>query len=128
MTSTSRSAIVSPHVAWADTAWKLLVCSEAPDISLEGVNRRGHAVEHSETVKNSQYDLEAHTAVAALDAHQRLTIDAGSVGQLVLGQAAQLAPRLHVAADVAQRAPHGQRGRRGWCGRHNVPFRGHYTA
>jgi hypothetical protein len=124
MTSTSRSAIVSPQVAWADTAWKLFVCPQAPNIGPKGVNRRGHAVEDSETVKDTQHDLEAHSAVAPLDAHQRLTIDAGSVGQLVLGQAAQLAPRLHMAADVAQRAPDRKRGR---GRRHNVLSKGHYT-
>jgi hypothetical protein len=111
MISTSRSAIVSSQVAGADTAWKLVVCPQAADIGPIGVNRGGHAVEDSKTVKDTQYDLKAHSAVAALDAHQRLTVDAGSVGQLVLGQTAQLAPRLHMAADVAQRAPDRKRRR-----------------
>ena len=62
-------------------------------------------------MQDAKYDLEAHSAVAALDAHQRLAVDAGSVGQLILGEAAQLAPRLHMAADVAQRAADGKRGR-----------------
>jgi len=111
MTSISRSAIVSARLAGADAAWELVICPQAPDIRRIGVNRRGHLIESSEAVKDSKHDLKAHCTVAALDAHQRLTIDAGPVGQLVLGQAAQLAPRLHMATNVAQRAPDGKRGR-----------------
>jgi hypothetical protein len=83
----------------------MLVRPQATDIGLVGVHRRGHAIQDAETVQNAKYVLKAHAALAVLHAHQRLAIDACAVGQLVLGQAAQLAPRLHVAADVAQGAP-----------------------
>jgi hypothetical protein len=109
MTSTSRSAIVSPQVAWTHTARKLVICPQATDIGLVGVHRCGHTVQDAETVQNAKYDLKAHAAVAVLHTHQRLAIDACAVGQLVLGQAAQLSPRLHVAADVAQGAPDRER-------------------
>src|SRR4051794_24650927 len=110
MTSTSRSAIVPPQLAWVHAAWKLLVCPQAPHIGLVRIHRRGHAVQDTETVQDAKDDPEAHSAVAALHTHQRLAIDACPVGQLILGQAAELAPRLHVTTDVAQRAPH----REGW--------------
>jgi len=61
-------------------------------------------------VKYTKHNLKAHSAVAALDTHHRLTIYAGSVGQLALGQAAQLAPCLYVSTDVAQHAADGNRG------------------
>jgi hypothetical protein len=109
MTATSRSAIVSPKVAWAHTARKSVVCPQATDIGLVWIHRRGHIVQDAETVQNAKYDLKAHAAVAAFNAHQRLAIDACAVGQLVLRQAAQLAPRLHVAADIAQGAPDWER-------------------
>jgi hypothetical protein len=111
MTSTCRSAIVSPQVARAHAAWELVVCPQATDIGLVGVHRRGHTVQDAETVQDAKHDLEAHSAVTALYTHQRLAIDACAVGQLVLRQAAKLAPRLHVAADVAQGASNRERWR-----------------
>jgi hypothetical protein len=111
MTSTSWSAIVSTHVACSDTAGKLFVGPQTPEVGPHRVNGRGQAVEDSEPMKDAKDDLKAHSAVAAFDSHQRLAIDAGAVGQLVLRQAAELAPRLHMAADVAQHAP--DRNRRG---------------
>ena len=62
-------------------------------------------------MEDAKYDLEAHAAVAALDAHQRFAIDAGPVSELVLRQAAKFPPRLDVASDFAQRAADWERRR-----------------
>ena len=102
-TSTSRSATATRQVTGTDSTRQLFVRAETADIGFVWVHRPRHAVEHAQCVKNSQRDLQAHRAITTLDAHQRLAIHTGTVGELVLRQAAEFAPGQHMPAYVTQR-------------------------
>jgi hypothetical protein len=87
---------------------ELLLGAEPPDVGLVRIERLGKAVEDAERPQDPQQVLQADTALATLEADDSVARDPRSVGQLNLGQAAQLPPGGRATGYVAESSTDGR--------------------
>jgi hypothetical protein len=97
---------------------QVLVGAEATDIALKWVERAREAVEQAKRAQHPQEGIDAHATVTALEPLDGCARDVGSLGELRLGQPAQLAPGCNVISEPALSPEDGTRAFRGSFKRH----------
>jgi hypothetical protein len=85
---------------------QLLIGTHSSDVGVVGVKGSNEIVYDPQRAKNSKHVLEGNPSVAILEAPQGVHPYAGTIGELDLGQAAQLAPHDDVFYDSPQSPPH----------------------